>query len=62
MVVQSRVIFLIDLQNLVMNDPLTAFKKTIDFVIQGTAMKHPNSRAIIKLYCKKCIHKNTILG
>ena len=43
-----------------MNYPLTAFKKTIHFVIQGTAMKHPNSRAIIKLYCKKCIRKNTI--
>ena len=44
----------------VVNFPLTAFKKSTDFVIQGTAMKQPNSRAIIKLYCKKYIHKNTI--
>ena len=43
-----------------MNYPLTAFKKIIDFVIQGTAMKHLNSRVIIKLYCKKSIHKDTI--
>ena len=27
---------------MVVNYPLRAFKKTIDFVIQETAMKHPN--------------------
>ena len=38
---------------MVMNYPMTSFKESIDFVIQGTVMEHPNSREIIKCYCKK---------
>ena len=36
--------------------------KTIDFVIQGTAMKDPNDRVIIKFYFEKCVHKNAFLS
>ena len=37
---------------------LQTFVKSTDFVIHGVAMKHPNSRVIIKFSFKKFIYKN----